>query len=156
MTEPDWNHYRAFLGALHEGSLSGAARLLGLAQQDETIAARILLDHGAGVDQIRDMAVRVLSGDSDERPPSPSGPRRSNSSVVTVKAEGNWTMLLARKIDEAISRLAEGRELISVAVTPVWATHDMETQRYSSVIWGLLKSSATTSVNVTVVWREDQ
>jgi DNA-binding transcriptional LysR family regulator len=32
MAEPDWNHYRAFLGALHEGSLSGAARVLGLAQ----------------------------------------------------------------------------------------------------------------------------
>jgi DNA-binding transcriptional LysR family regulator len=32
MAEPDWNHYRAFLGVLREGSLSGAARTLGLAQ----------------------------------------------------------------------------------------------------------------------------
>jgi DNA-binding transcriptional LysR family regulator len=32
MTEPDWGHYRAFLAVLREGSLSGAARALGLAQ----------------------------------------------------------------------------------------------------------------------------
>src|SRR5579859_6044713 len=32
MKEPDWSHYRAFLAVLHEGSLSGAARVLGLAQ----------------------------------------------------------------------------------------------------------------------------
>jgi DNA-binding transcriptional LysR family regulator len=32
MTEPDWNHYRAFLAVLREGSLSGAARALGRAQ----------------------------------------------------------------------------------------------------------------------------
>ena len=32
MTEPDWSHYRAFLAVLREGTLSGAARDLGLAQ----------------------------------------------------------------------------------------------------------------------------
>lgn len=32
MTDPDWSHYRAFLAVLREGSLSGAARELGLAQ----------------------------------------------------------------------------------------------------------------------------
>ncbi len=32
MTDPDWSHYRAFLAVLREGSLSGAARALGLAQ----------------------------------------------------------------------------------------------------------------------------
>ena len=32
MAEPDWSHYRAFLAVLREGSLSGAARALGLAQ----------------------------------------------------------------------------------------------------------------------------
>jgi DNA-binding transcriptional LysR family regulator len=32
MAEPDWTHYRAFLAVLREGSLSGAARALGLAQ----------------------------------------------------------------------------------------------------------------------------
>jgi DNA-binding transcriptional LysR family regulator len=32
MKEPDWSHYRAFLAVLREGSLSGAARELGLAQ----------------------------------------------------------------------------------------------------------------------------
>jgi DNA-binding transcriptional LysR family regulator len=32
MTEPDWSQYRAFLAILREGSLSGAARDLGLAQ----------------------------------------------------------------------------------------------------------------------------
>ena len=31
-TEPDWNLYRSFLAVLQEGSLSGAARALGLAQ----------------------------------------------------------------------------------------------------------------------------
>jgi DNA-binding transcriptional LysR family regulator len=32
MVEPDWSHYRAFLAVLHAGSLSAAARDLGLAQ----------------------------------------------------------------------------------------------------------------------------
>ena len=32
MAEPDWTDYRAFLAVLREGSLSGAARALGLAQ----------------------------------------------------------------------------------------------------------------------------
>lgn len=32
MAEPDWSHFRAFLAVLREGSLSGAARALGLAQ----------------------------------------------------------------------------------------------------------------------------
>jgi DNA-binding transcriptional LysR family regulator len=32
MTESDWSHYRALLAVLREGSLSGAARALGLAQ----------------------------------------------------------------------------------------------------------------------------
>lgn len=32
MVEPDWSHYRAFLAVLRAGSLSGAARDLGLAQ----------------------------------------------------------------------------------------------------------------------------
>src|ERR1700742_5166702 len=32
MTEPDWNLYRAFLAILREGSLSAAARDLGLTQ----------------------------------------------------------------------------------------------------------------------------
>jgi len=32
MTEPDWSHYRAFLAVLRDGTLSGAARELGLAQ----------------------------------------------------------------------------------------------------------------------------
>lgn len=32
MTDPIWDHYRAFLAVLREGSLSGAARVLGLAQ----------------------------------------------------------------------------------------------------------------------------
>jgi DNA-binding transcriptional LysR family regulator len=32
MTEPEWNHYRAFLAVLRDGSLSGAARELGLTQ----------------------------------------------------------------------------------------------------------------------------
>jgi DNA-binding transcriptional LysR family regulator len=32
MTEPDWSHYRAFLAVLRDGTLSGAARELGLTQ----------------------------------------------------------------------------------------------------------------------------
>ena len=32
MAEPDWSHYRSFVAVLREGSLSGAARALGLAQ----------------------------------------------------------------------------------------------------------------------------
>jgi len=32
MTEPDWSHFRAFLAVLQDGSLSGAARQLGLTQ----------------------------------------------------------------------------------------------------------------------------
>ncbi|MCX8254463.1 MAG: LysR family transcriptional regulator, partial [Beijerinckiaceae bacterium] len=32
MAEPDWSLYRTFLAVLRDGSLSGAARRLGLAQ----------------------------------------------------------------------------------------------------------------------------
>ncbi len=32
MTEPNWSHYRSFLAVLREGSLSGAARVLGMTQ----------------------------------------------------------------------------------------------------------------------------
>ena len=32
MTEPDWGHFRAFLAVLRDGTLSGAARELGLTQ----------------------------------------------------------------------------------------------------------------------------
>jgi len=32
VTEPDWSLYRSFLAVLREGSLSGAARTLGLTQ----------------------------------------------------------------------------------------------------------------------------
>jgi len=39
MNEPPWDHYRSFLGVLREGSLSGAARALGLTQP--TVARHI-------------------------------------------------------------------------------------------------------------------
>ena len=32
MMEPDWSHFRAFLAVLRDGTLSGAARELGLTQ----------------------------------------------------------------------------------------------------------------------------
>ena len=32
MRDVDWSHYRSFLAVLRQGSLSGAARALGLAQ----------------------------------------------------------------------------------------------------------------------------
>src|SRR6202035_4126842 len=47
MTEPDWSHYRAFLAVLREGSLSGAARVIGLAQP--TLGRQIAdLENGLG------------------------------------------------------------------------------------------------------------
>jgi DNA-binding transcriptional LysR family regulator len=47
MIEPDWSHYRAFLAVLREGSLSGAARVLGLAQP--TLGRQIAdLENGLG------------------------------------------------------------------------------------------------------------
>ena len=47
--EPDWNLYRSFLAVLHEGSLSGAARRLGLTQP--TVARHIdALEEGIGAD----------------------------------------------------------------------------------------------------------
>jgi DNA-binding transcriptional LysR family regulator len=47
MAEPDWDHYRAFLAVLREGSLSGAARTLGLAQP--TLGRQIAdLEHSLG------------------------------------------------------------------------------------------------------------
>lgn len=39
MSNPDWDHYRAFLAVLREGSLSGAARAIGLVQP--TVRRRI-------------------------------------------------------------------------------------------------------------------
>jgi len=48
MAEPDWTHYRAFLAVLREGSLSGAARALGLAQP--TLGRQIVeLERALGV-----------------------------------------------------------------------------------------------------------
>src|SRR5215470_14359256 len=47
--EPDWSLYRSFLAVLHEGSLSAAARALGLTQP--TIARHIeALERSTGLD----------------------------------------------------------------------------------------------------------
>lgn len=47
MPEPDWSHYRAFLAVFREGSLSGAARDLGLTQP--TLGRQIAdLEHALG------------------------------------------------------------------------------------------------------------
>lgn len=47
MSEPDWSHYRTFLAVLREGSLSGGARALGLAQP--TLGRQIAeLEHALG------------------------------------------------------------------------------------------------------------
>jgi DNA-binding transcriptional LysR family regulator len=71
MTEPDWNHYRAFLGVLREGSLSGAARALGLAQPtlgrqiaelEESLGAPLFIRSQRGLvptDVARDIAPHV-------------------------------------------------------------------------------------------------
>lgn len=48
-TEPEWNLYRSLLAVLQEGSLSGAARALGLTQP--TVARHIeALEQGLGID----------------------------------------------------------------------------------------------------------
>jgi DNA-binding transcriptional LysR family regulator len=71
MAEPDWNHYRAFLGVLREGSLSGAARALGLAQPtlgrqiaelEESLGAPLFIRSQRGLvptDVARDIAPHV-------------------------------------------------------------------------------------------------
>src|SRR5665213_417700 len=47
MTEPDWSHFRAFLAVLRDGTLSGAARELGLTQP--TLGRQIAeLEHRLG------------------------------------------------------------------------------------------------------------
>jgi DNA-binding transcriptional LysR family regulator len=68
MTEPDWSHYRAFLAVLREGSLSGAARHIGLAQPtlgrqiaelEQTLGAPLFLRSARGLtptDVARDIA----------------------------------------------------------------------------------------------------
>ena len=48
-SEPDWGHYRTFLAVIEEGSLSGAARRLGLTQP--TVARHIdALQHAVGAE----------------------------------------------------------------------------------------------------------
>src|SRR5580692_7719598 len=68
MAEPDWSHYRAFLAVLHEGSLSAAARTLGLAQPtlgrqiaelEQTLGAALFIRSPRGLvatDAARDIA----------------------------------------------------------------------------------------------------
>jgi DNA-binding transcriptional LysR family regulator len=92
MKEPDWSHYRAFLAVLHEGSLSGAARALGLAQPtlgrqiaelEENLGAALFIRSQRGLvptDAARDIAPhaeamataaaamrRLASGGMDDR-----------------------------------------------------------------------------------------
>jgi DNA-binding transcriptional LysR family regulator len=90
MSEPDWNHYRSFLAVVRDGSLSSAARTLGLAQPTlgrqiaelerglgaplfirsprgltPTAAARDLAPHAEAMAAAAGAAMRAASGDSE-------------------------------------------------------------------------------------------
>jgi DNA-binding transcriptional LysR family regulator len=92
MREPDWSHYRSFLAVLREGSLSGAARALGLAQPtlgrqiaelEQNLGAALFIRSQRGLvptDAARDIAAhaetmaaaagamqRIASGGMDDR-----------------------------------------------------------------------------------------
>jgi hypothetical protein len=74
---------------------------------------------------------------------------RSQSRVVSKPAEGDWNTLAGR-IDEAIASLAADRDVLHVAVTPLYAMHE---SRHTHAISELV-ASAWVSFIVTVVWLE--
>lgn len=65
----------------------------------------------------------------------------------------NWATGLAKGIDDAIALLSADHDVVSVTVTPVFNEHYSTQAGYASAI--KLVSTATTSVIVTVVWREE-
>ena len=67
---------------------------------------------------------------------------RSRSSVVGHQIETDFGVKFAGRIDDPIGSLAEGHDVINIAVTPLVTRHDS------------MRSSVVTSVIVTVVWRE--
>jgi ATP-dependent Clp protease ATP-binding subunit ClpA len=58
--------------------------LLGLVRENEGVAARILVDFGAGAEMIRDEVVRVLSGEVSSRRPSMQEPDEPTESFPPI------------------------------------------------------------------------
>ncbi len=78
---------------------------------------------------------------------------RSKSTVVVSDfPDGGWTNRLAAAIDATVASSATDHEVISVAVTPVYAIHTSADQGLRGME---LVRTAATSVIVTVVWREE-
>jgi hypothetical protein len=75
--------------------------------------------------------------------------RVQSSSTFVSPSEGNgWGSRLAKEIDAAISDLSDGRDVISVAVSPVTRSHSVQDGASSYVM------VYTSVVTITVVWRE--
>jgi DNA-binding transcriptional LysR family regulator len=100
MAGPDWNHYRAFLAVLGEGSLSGAARALGLAQPtlgrqiadlEQSLGAALFIRSQRGLvptDVARDIAphVNAMAAAAGASLRSASGVRSQVAGTVRVTA----------------------------------------------------------------------
>ena len=73
---------------------------------------------------------------------------RSSSRCITADFEaGGWAAAFAAQIDAAVDELSDDRDVVSVAITPLLSRHFSD--------GGMLpKNTATSSVVITVVWRE--
>ncbi len=80
---------------------------------------------------------------------------RSQSRTVIVKPspQGNWATELGKGIDDAVVLLSAEHDVISVTITPIFTEHYTTQAGYASAINPV--STSTTSVIVTVVWREE-
>jgi DNA-binding transcriptional LysR family regulator len=100
MKEPDWSHFRSFLAVFHQGSLSAAARRLGLTQP--TLGRQIAeLEHDLGTalfirsqrgllptDAARDIArhAQAMSAASSAMARAASGGMSDTSGVIRITA----------------------------------------------------------------------
>lgn len=76
------------------------------------------------------------------------GAVRSSSRCVSADFEApGWAAAFATQIDAAVGQLSEGRDVVSVAITPLLSRHFTD--------GGLVpKNTATSSVVITVLWRD--
>jgi len=79
---------------------------------------------------------------------------RSKSLVVTKGSGDSWANEFAERIDATISGLVADHDVVSVAITTIYASHYSEQAPNVQAARDLV-STTTHSVIVTVVWRED-
>jgi DNA-binding transcriptional LysR family regulator len=100
MTEPDWGHFRSFLAVFREGSLSAAARSLGLTQPtlgrqiaelEKELGAALFIRSQRGLiptDAARDMArhAQAMSAASSAMVRAASGGQSDTAGIIRITA----------------------------------------------------------------------